>query len=173
MRWEDLRKVGDALVYRPESHKTAWRGCVRVIVIGPRGQAVLQGVTRHGPYCFSPIQAMKERYAMMREARVSKVQPSQADRSSPEAMRRPGDHWEVSAYGHAILRACKASGVEPWPPNQLRHSFATEVRKRFGLAATKAVLGHSEGGGVTDVYSRDALEEEIVRTALPAVTALG
>jgi integrase len=30
-----------------------------------------------------------------------------------------------------------------WHPNRLRHSAATEIRRRFGLEAAKAVLGHT------------------------------
>ena len=173
MTWTAIRKQGDLLVYRPHHHKNAYRGQVRVVCIGPRGQAILKGVVRNGPYCFSPIQSTLERYDILRAARKTKVQPSQVDRSSPEAVRKPHDHWDTIAYAKAIRRACKAAGVDHWSPNQLRHSFATDVRKHFGLAACKAVLGHTEGGGITDVYSRDAVEDEIIATARPAVLALG
>lgn len=39
-----------------------------------------------------------------------------------------------------------------WHPHQLRHSFATMVRKLFGLDAARAVLGHSSPI-VTEVYA--------------------
>ncbi len=39
-----------------------------------------------------------------------------------------------------------------WFPNQLRHSAATEIRKRFGLEAAQTVLGHSKAD-VTQVYA--------------------
>jgi len=51
--------------------------------------------------------------------------------------------------------------------------FATEVRRRFGLEATRAVLGHSMGARITDRYSFEAAEDEIIRAASAAVEALG
>lgn len=43
-----------------------------------------------------------------------------------------------------------------WSPNQLRHSAATEIRKRFGLEAAQVILGHA-AADITQVYAeRDA-----------------
>jgi integrase len=39
-----------------------------------------------------------------------------------------------------------------WHPNQLRHSFATRVRKEYGLEAAQVMLGHSRAD-VTQVYA--------------------
>jgi integrase len=39
-----------------------------------------------------------------------------------------------------------------WHPNQLRHTFATLVRKRHGLEAAQVLLGHSRAD-VTQVYA--------------------
>ena len=69
----------------------------------------------------------------------------------------------------ACVRAC----IEPFGVNRIRHAFGTEVRRKFGLEATRAALGHSDGGCVTDRYSYEALEDEIIRTASAAVEALG
>ena len=65
------------------------------------------------------------------------------------------------------------AGIVPWGSNRLRHTFGTEVRRAFGLEAARAVLGHTNGGCITDVYTFDAVEDEMVRTAAPAVEALG
>lgn len=40
-------------------------------------------------------------------------------------------------------------------------------------SAARAVLGHTCGGCVTDVYTFDAVADEMVRKAAPAVEALG
>jgi site-specific recombinase XerC len=42
--------------------------------------------------------------------------------------------------------------LEAWSPNQLRHSAATEIRRRFGLEAAQVALGHSKAD-VTQVYA--------------------
>jgi integrase len=39
-----------------------------------------------------------------------------------------------------------------WAPNQLRHTHATEVRRRFGLEAAQVALGHSQAA-VTQIYA--------------------
>ena len=67
----------------------------------------------------------------------------------------------------------RTRNVSPWGANRLSHNFGTEVRGAFGLEVAKAVLGHTGGGCVTDVYTLDALEEEMIRAATPAVEALG
>lgn len=45
-----------------------------------------------------------------------------------------------------------------WSPNQLRHTAATEVRKRYGLEAAQIVLGHA-AAVVTQVNA----ERDLVR----------
>jgi integrase len=43
-----------------------------------------------------------------------------------------------------------------WHPNQLRHTRATEIRRRYGLEAAQVLLGHSRAD-VTQIYAeRDA-----------------
>jgi site-specific recombinase XerC len=42
--------------------------------------------------------------------------------------------------------------VPTWNPNQLHHSLATEVRKRFGVEAAQVLLGHVRAA-VTQVYA--------------------
>ena len=39
-----------------------------------------------------------------------------------------------------------------WNPNQLHHSLATEVHKRFGVEAAQVLLGHVRAA-VTQVYA--------------------
>ena len=39
-----------------------------------------------------------------------------------------------------------------WHPHQLRHSYATRVRKEFGLEAAQILLGHTKAD-VTQIYA--------------------
>jgi integrase len=50
-----------------------------------------------------------------------------------------------------------------WHPNQLRHSFATRVRKAHGLEAAQVLLGHARAN-VTQVYA-ERNEELAARVA--------
>jgi integrase len=42
-----------------------------------------------------------------------------------------------------------------WQPNQIRHSHATEVRRRFGLEAAQVALGHSQATITQSYAERD------------------
>lgn len=45
-----------------------------------------------------------------------------------------------------------------WNPNQLRHTRATEVRRRYGIEAASAVLGHSRLS-TTEIYAEKCLKQ--------------
>jgi integrase len=51
-----------------------------------------------------------------------------------------------------VARASKRAGVPHSHPNQLRHTSASEVRRRFGLEAAQVLLGHARAD-VTQVYA--------------------
>jgi integrase len=94
--------------------------------------------------------------------------------------RRPGASYNTAAYLRAIYRACDEAfapdeelrpnelnrwrSTHRWSPNRLRHTFATEVRKRDGLEAAQALLGHANAD-VTQIYAeRDfALAQRVAR----------
>jgi hypothetical protein len=42
MRAADITMTGELWEYRPAQHKTAWRGRGRVVVLGPKAQAVVK-----------------------------------------------------------------------------------------------------------------------------------
>jgi integrase len=147
-------------VFRPREHKTEHHGHDRLILIGPRAQAIL-GPFLDRPaeaYCFSPVEAEARRNALRREARQSPMTPSQAARR-PKARRQraPGDRYDTHSYRRAIKRACERATrsrldlgpcrpcdlVSGWSPNRLRHNRATELRA-YGLDMVKTVLGHSK-----------------------------
>ena len=175
MRWSDIDQSATPWIYRPEHHKNEWRGHPRVVCIGPRAREVL---SRHRDAAadapiFSPVAAEAERFAAMRAAAHA---PSRYDRrnADPAKRRKLNSRWDVCAYTRTIRKACRRAGIAPWAANRLRHSFATEVRRSFGLAACRAVLGHSDGeSSITDRYSFAAIEDETIAAARVAVEALG
>ncbi len=178
----DLDRSGPVWLYRPQRHKTAWRGKARVIIVGPQAQAVLAPyLTRpDDAYCFSPAEAV----AAARAARSAnrKTPQSCGNRVGTNRKRRPrnqpGTRYTTLSFGKAIGRACDLAFPHPtlsaikkrdltaeqkaelrawraskrWRPNQLRHAAATEIRKRFGIEAAQVVLGHSKAD-VTQIYA--------------------
>lgn len=165
LRLCEVERTGDVWVWRPAGHKTAWRGKGKVIVFGPRAQAVVNAFLAGGvepvkdtDWLFSPRAAREERFKTARAARKSKVTPSQSARvrlASPK--REPAAQFNVNSYGHAVAKACGKAGVPAFAPNQLRHSFATEARKRYGLEAVQVLLGHANMK-TTEIYAEKNLE---------------
>ncbi|MBX9679811.1 MAG: site-specific integrase [Gemmataceae bacterium] len=145
MRFRDIDKSGDVWVYRPRTHKTAHRGHVRAIAIGPKAQ---DAIRRHldfaasDEHVFSPRRQQAEINAARRALRKSSVQPSQIDRSKGTPLRQPATRFSSHAYARAIARACKKAGVPHWHPHQLRHTAALLIERDQGAEAARATLGH-------------------------------
>lgn len=175
LRWQDIDTSQTPWIYRPAHHKNEWRNHPRVVLIGAKARAILEK-HRDGEYPFSPQKAVREWMLEKREKRVSPFYPCRDEnytRAKATAQRVPRDHWDTQTYGCTIHAACRRGGLEIWSPNQLRHAFGTEVRRKFGLDAARAALGHSNGAGVTDRYSFEAIEDEQIAHARAAVEALG
>jgi integrase len=167
LRPADIDRSEDVWAWKPKQHKTAWRGRARVIMIGPRAQAILKRylLREDSAYCFSPAESEKQRSRQRRLNRQSPLTPSQrARKPKKNGQRRPGDQYDSASYRRAISRGVHARNaerlkedpqavmIEDWAPNRLRHAAATEVRKKFGLEAAQVVLGHSSAD-ITQVYA--------------------
>ena len=175
LRWSLIDTSRTPWVYRvpPEINKNEWRGELgqpRVVCIGPKARAILDR-HRGDDVPFSPVRAMSEYLEARRAARATPIYGKR--KNAPHVPRVLGDRWTTDAYTKTIRAACLKAGVPPWGANRLRHAFGTEVRRSFGLDAARAVLGHTAGGCITDVYTFDAVADEMVRRASPAVEALG
>jgi integrase len=195
LRSGDIDRAGDVWVYRPAQHKTEHHGHDRTIYIGKRGQDVLIPFLKLDPhaYCFSPIDAERDRLATLHAARKTPLscgnRPGTNRRRRPQ--HQPGACYDTDAYRRAIERGCDAAFPPPeplgrregetiatwqarltpeektalrtwnrshrWHPHQLRHTAATEIRKRFGIEAAQHVLGHSTLN-VTEIYAEKNAE---------------
>jgi integrase len=163
MRTADIDTSGETWRYSPAEHKTAHHGHQRAIHIGPKGQEVLRLFLKPlnpAAYIFSPRDADAERREKLHAARLTPL--SCGNRPGSNLKRRPkrspGEAYTTTAYGTAIARACDkadtwAKGgvvianheriLPRWHPHQLRHTAATEIRKRFGIEGAQNVLGHA------------------------------
>ncbi len=167
LRPADVEREGDVWQWRPKDHKNAWRKKARIIMIGPKAQAILMRylVRPAVDYCFSPAESERHRSKVRRLARESPLTPSQrARKPKANGRRRPRDHYDNASYRRSISRGVaalnkervaedpKATLIEDWAPNRLRHTAGTEVRKKFGLEAAQVVLGHAQAD-VTQIYA--------------------
>lgn len=158
----DVDTSGTVWAYRPHSHKTAHHGRERVIFIGPRGQDVLRPYLLRDKqsYCFCPAEGERKRRERAHEARKTPLHyGNRPGTNKSQRPKRPaGERYTTDSYRRAIARACQKAEIEPWAPNRLRHSAATEIRKRFGLEAAQVTLGHA-AADVTQVYAERDLEK--------------
>ena len=148
----DIDRSGTVWLYVPQEHKTEHHDKQRMIAIGPQGQAVLRPyLLRHEEsYCFSPAESEERRRQKVWENSKSARAGRQRPVTKPN--RNYADFYDVAAYRHAIQRVCKRLKIEKWSPNQLRHSAATEIRKKFGLEAAQVICGH-QSADVTQIYA--------------------
>lgn len=184
MRGRDLEMKGKLWRYTPSSHKTAHHGHERIVDLGPRAQEVITPFLKPDleAYLFSPLEAEAERHAEQRRQRKSKVPPSQRDRRKTNPRSKPTEHYTNDTYRRAIQRGCDLADkakkkelsqpadcerlVPRWHPHQLRHNFATEIRRKYGLEAARVLLGH-HSLSITEVYA------EIDRTKVAGIVAAG
>jgi integrase len=130
-------------------------------VLGPRARAVLSPWLERDPdsFCFRPIEAVAERNA---RGRVSGSGPrsalEKAKAAKPLSSRPPGERYSKDSYRWAIRRACLKAGVATWAPNQLRHTRATQIRKKYGIEAAQVILGHAKAD-TTEIYAERDLEK--------------
>ena len=148
MRGCDLDMTGSLWLYEPQSHKTDHHGHKRIVEFGPQAQAVIRPFLKRDvhAYLFQPGEAMAERHARQRKNRKTSVPPCQ-QRRAMESKRRPRkrsprDRYSSHSHGRAIAKACKRAGIPHWHPHQLRHTFATRIRKDYGLEVARVLLGH-------------------------------
>lgn len=167
IRRVDIDTGGAVWLYKPVHHKLAYRNRSRTIAIGPKAQLILKEffTPNLDDYLFSPRRAVEELHSTRAANRVTPRYPSHMKRNAARrsgGKRKPAERYTVTSYGYAIRRACKKAAVPSWHPNQLRHAFATRVRKVHGLEAAQVLLGHSRAD-VTQVYAErnEALATEV------------
>lgn len=184
MRTGDISTAGKVWIYRPEHHKTEHFGHVREVRIGPKAQRILEPFlkTDLNAYAFSPAEAETWRHSNQRKNRATPLTPSQIKRGAEAKRRRrrrpPLDHYTVASFRRAITRACdradrlaegdrgpdgKKRLVPDWHPHQLRHNFATLIRKKHGSEAALVLLG-DKTTRMIDIYAEKdaAIAERVI-----------
>jgi integrase len=106
-------------------------------------------------YLFSPSEAVAELRLSLANERAMRQGGSGGNRK-PKALkpkRAAGEGYDVDSYHRAIKRTCLKAAVEEWAPNQLRHTAATEIRRRFGVESARTILGHSDIA-TSEIYAK-------------------
>lgn len=180
MRPGDIDRKVDVWVYSPESHKGKWRGHERTIPLGPQAQKLIAPFFNRSDetFLFSPAEADQHRHECraIHRNRKTPVYPSElrarARRKEKAKAKRPkrpkGNHYTPDSYRRAIEYGVtrsnrerkkadpKAAKICKWSPYQLRHSFATNLRREYGVEAAQLGLGHARTN-IVDVYAEKNL----------------
>ncbi len=170
MRGCDLDTTGKLWLYRPASHKTEHHGHERIVELGPKTQKIIAPFLKAdlAAYLFSPADAMAGMRA--RRTRERKTPLRYGNRPGTNRKRRPkripDDHYTRDSYRRCISRACKKAGVPSWFPHQLRHLYASGIRKQYGLEAARILCGH-KSMAVTEVYAE--VDREKVRAIVARI----
>lgn len=144
--------------YRPNRHKLEHLGeseddGEKIVFLGKRAQDIIRPFLKPDTtaYLFSPAAAQAERLQAKRDARKTPLYPSHAKKRKDKNVERIGEHYTSETLRRAVHYACIKAGVKKWNPNQLRHSAATELQKKYGLEGSRVVLGHSSSA-TTSIY---------------------
>jgi integrase len=153
----EVNTEGEIWLYQPSRHKTEHFDRRKVIMLGPKAQAVLKPWLDREPesYCFNPAEVVA--WHRQRSRRNYKRQNAPQNEAVAALSGNTGIRYTRHSYRVAIQRACRRAGVPAWSPRQLRHTRATMIRHEFGLEAAKAVLGHTDTK-VTEIYAERDLE---------------
>jgi integrase len=141
----DINTSGRIWEYVPREHKMQHKGQDRVIMIGPKAQAILQEFLKPSvvAYVFSPAEADRERRERLRAERKSPLTPSQAARQPREnGQRRPKDHYTVASYRRAIERACEIAFGMPDHVRSIPIGLPADEEKRRRREAALWRKGH-------------------------------
>lgn len=157
MRGRDVKPTSDKSVMAynvpPEAYKLDHLDEMdesdRIVYIGPRAWKIVKPWLPSDPddFVWSPRRSEMERRAQRRAERETPMYDShqpELRKKRRGSIDRVGDRYSVDTYRRAITRACEAAGVEPWSPNQLRHTAATEIADRLTLDSARVVLGHHD-----------------------------
>ena len=171
MRPCDIDCTDEVWVYRLTRHKTSHLGVRKEVPLGPQSQVLLRPFLSREPdaFLFSPREAEEwrnEQRAVRRDPnRKTKVYPCELrarekrrQTAKKRVSKRPKrDRYDTPGYRraveYAIAKAKRAGVMIPhWHPHQLRHTRATEVRRRYGVEAAQVALCHARAD-VTEIYA--------------------
>lgn len=130
-RWSEIDTSAAVWIYTPKHHKTAHKGRVRKILIGPKGQQVLNGLREmsRSDYVFDPQIGLEDF-----------IRKNYRDGATA---RQVGECYTMHGLNSAVRNACDKASVKRWSPGQLRKTAATLARQQGDLETAQQVLGHS------------------------------
>lgn len=176
MRPCDIDMTGDIWLYRPASHKNAWRGRGLIKALPRAAQLILAPFIAAKPadaFLFDPQDATAwarhERIAN-RKPRTTKRYPSEERRVERMKRLRLTNITESRCYSkdsylqaihHGIEKAAATGVTIPhFSPNQLRHAIVSHISRTIGAQAAQRYAGHASLS-TTSIYTEIDVAEII------------
>lgn len=168
MRACDLKMDGPVWEYAVTSavNKMTHKRRRRVVMIGPRAQAVLKPFISDDPQAFilTPNKNRRKQYclpgyrrAINRACEVAYGMPKMLrviwrTVNSMVKAKKITEEQRDSKRRELSAAASEWRAENCWSPNRLRHSFGTAARKEAGIEAASAALGHGNLS-TTEIYA--------------------
>jgi integrase len=176
MRPTDIDRTESIWNYTVPTHKNSWRGQKRTVPLGPKAQKIVSAFMDRDPdsFLFSPAEAeaWRDEQRFLHRNRKTKVYPCELKKRvlrkkmarKRKPIKAPSHRYDIDSYRRAIKygiakvnreRLKQGSDTElipDWHPYQLRHTFATRLRKQFGVEAAQLGLGHARTD-IVEVYA--------------------
>lgn len=142
----DLDRSNAVWAYTPASHKMEHKGRPRVVMIGPKAQAILAPYLDRSPDtpCFSPAESEAKRLVVQHANRKTPLScgnrpGSRKKKRRPKAP--PRTSYDKSTYAQAVGRACQRA----WPfPATTQAAIAGLMKARREKTATAEQLAELE-----------------------------
>jgi integrase len=142
----DIDRTGDVWKFTPASHKTEHRGRDRVILIGPKAQAVLTRYLARGAdmFCFRPVDSEAKRRAERHAARKTPLNVGNKPGSSRKRRPRrgPTDRYTTGTYRRAIERGCDLAFPLPLQVRRAKGETMKLWRQRLKGVFREIVTDH-------------------------------
>lgn len=180
MKPEEIDRSEAVWIYEPTKHKNDWRGHARQIPLGPTAQEILTPYLNRpaSEPLFSPIEAedwrneqrvinrdrnrklslkdLKRREARRKKSKARKSKRPKRNQYCPDSYRRAITYGVTKSNRERAKQSKDYIVAKKWSPYQLRHSFATNMRRRHGVEAAQLGLGHARTN-IVDIYAEKNL----------------
>lgn len=190
MRGREIDTSADVWLYTPAHHKTAHHDKARIIPLGDHAQTVLRSWLKDDQD--TPLEAEMTRRAARRKniagairtvdqgrlrvgenyavAAYRRAIARACDRAFPappplaRLEKESAKAWAARLTVEERQALAQWQSKHRWHPHQIRHSVATELRRKYGLDKARAMLGHSSVTQTEDYAEMDlASAVEIAR----------
>ena len=168
MRWSEITQVEPELwCYSPQEHKNSHRGDPRMIYIKPHFIALMKSLRKplwdeDAVWCQRGVGKSAGYSGMISaDSYARAIEGAQKRYNEGRLGIKQGGRTDKKELATTTT---KRIPMAHWTPLQIRHTYATQVRRTHGLEGAQAVLGHSTLDA-TQIYAekRDDLARSVAR----------